>query len=152
MKIRSLIPIIISIGLGIVLAVTACTQPTSPVVPVVTPTPAQTAATTVPAPAPATVTQIVEKDKVYNCLSPQGIQPSVEIKPLAARLDTLDGKVVYVNQGEADPIIMPALWERVKKDYPKTNWKYIATSSFGPSSLEAEVTASAKAVIRGIAW
>ena len=92
------------------------------------------------------------KEKSFACLSPLGIQPPVQISPLAARLDTLDGKVIYVNQGEADPIIMPALWERVQKDYPKTTWKYIASSSFGPAAPEDEVKTTAKAVLRGIAW
>ena len=85
-------------------------------------------------------------------MNPRGVALPVDIKPLAARLDTLDGKVIYVNQGEADPVIMPPLWARVQKDYPKTTWKLIASSSFGPSSVEAEVTANAKAVIRGIGW
>jgi hypothetical protein len=92
------------------------------------------------------------KDKSYNYLDPRGIQPPVQLSSLAKRLDTFDGKTMYVNQGEADPIIMPALWERVQKDYPKANWKYIQTSSFGPSAPETEILQSANAVIRGIAW
>ena len=88
----------------------------------------------------------------YNALNPRGIQPAVDVKPLSPRLDTLKGKVIYVNQGEADPIIMPAMWEMVQRDYPDTTWKYIATSSFGPSTVEADVLAVADAVIRGISW
>jgi hypothetical protein len=91
-------------------------------------------------------------DTKFNCLSPVGIQPPVTIVSLAARLDTIKGKVIYVNQGEADPVIMPALWERVQKDYPDTTWKLIASSSFGPASPEDEVKQNAKAVIRGVAW
>ena len=92
------------------------------------------------------------KDKSYNYLDPRGIQPPVQLSSLAKRLTTFDGMTMYVNQGEADPIIMPALWERVQKDYPKANWKYIQTSSFGPSAPEQEVKDTADAVIRGIAW
>ncbi len=92
------------------------------------------------------------KEKSFACLSPIGIQPPVQISPLAPRLDKFDGKTIYVNQGEADPVIMPALWERVQKDFPKTTWKYIATSSFGPASPEQEVRDTADAVLRGIAW
>ncbi len=92
------------------------------------------------------------KDKSFNYLDPRGIQPPVQLSSLAKRLTTVDGMTMYVNQGEADPIIMPALWERVQKDYPKTNWKYIQTSSFGPSAPEQEVKDTADAVIRGIAW
>jgi hypothetical protein len=76
----------------------------------------------------------------------------VDVKPLAERLDTFDGKTMYVNQGEADPIIMPALWERVQKDFTKTDWTYISTSGFGPTTPEAAVLAAADAVIRGNAW
>ena len=96
--------------------------------------------------------QTTAKEKSYACLSPIGIQPPVQISPLAPRLDKFDGKTIYVNQGEADPIIMPALWERVQKDFPKTTWKYIATSSFGPATTEQEVKDTADAVLRGIAW
>ena len=76
----------------------------------------------------------------------------VNVFPLAERLDTLDGKEGWVNQGEADPIIMPAIWERVQVDFPKTSWHYIATSSFGPTSPEADVVAAADFVIRGNSW
>jgi hypothetical protein len=146
LKKKGLMLIAANLILVLALAISGCSQTTAPQAPVTTTAPPQVTITITPTP------QIVEKDKSYNCMSPLGIAPSVDVKPLAARLDTLAGKVIYVNQGEADPIIMPALWTRVQKDYPNTTWKLIATSSFGPSSLEAEVTASAKAVIRGIAW
>ncbi len=97
---------------------------------------------------PGTVTV----DKQYNALSPRGIQPAIEISSLAERLDSLVGKTVYVNQGEADPIIMPALYERLKEEYPDTNWVLIATSGFGPATPEPDVLENADAVIRGIAW
>ena len=85
-------------------------------------------------------------------MNPRGIQQPVQISALAARLDTIKGKVIYINQGEADPIIMPAIWERVQKEFPDTTWKYIFTSSFGPPTPEDEVKATAKAVVRGISW
>jgi hypothetical protein len=91
-------------------------------------------------------------DRTYNAMNPRGIQQPVQISPLAARLDTIKGKVIYINQGEADPIIMPAIWERVQKEFPDTTWKYIFTSSFGPPTPEDEVKATAKAVVRGISW
>jgi len=91
-------------------------------------------------------------DLTYNVLSPRGIQPAIQINPLAPRLETFDGKVIWVNQGEADPVIMPAVWDRVQKEFPKATWKLIASSSFGPSNPEAEVLDVADAVIRGIGW
>ena len=108
--------------------------------------------TTTSTPTTTTVTQTVEVDKKYNFLSPQGVQLPVQVSALAPRLTTFDGLVMYVNQGEADPITMPALYERVQKDYPKTTWKYIATSGFGPNTPETEVLQTAKGVIRGISW
>jgi hypothetical protein len=143
----NLIPIITSIVLALVLVIMACGQATTPAATTTTPAPATT---TTKAAAPVTTT--VEVDKKYQCLSPQGIQLPVQISPLAPRLTTFDGVVVYVNQGEADPIIMPALWTRVQKDYPKTTWKLIASNQFGSNTPEAEVLSTAKAVIRGISW
>jgi hypothetical protein len=120
--------------------------------PQATNTPTTKPTTTTSSPATTVVTQTVEVDKKYNCLSPQGVQLPVQVSGLSPRLDTFDGKVIYVNQGEADPITMPALWDRVQKDYPKAIWRYIQTSSFGPNAPEQEVLTDAKAVIRGISW
>jgi hypothetical protein len=39
---------------------------------------------------------MAEKDKVYKCLNPVGIQDSVELFPLAPRLDKIDGKTVGI--------------------------------------------------------
>jgi hypothetical protein len=152
LKRKNLILIISSILLAIVFMLSGCSQaPSTPQATntATTPTPTQQSSVSTPT---TPQQQVVYKDQVYNCVSPRGIQLPVTIKTLAPRIDTLEGKVVYVNQGEADPIIMPALWERVQKDYPKTTWKYIASSGFGPNTLEDEVKTSAKAVIRGIAW
>lgn len=141
---KILFSLVSSIILVLLLLITSCT--TSASTPTTTSTkPAATVTVTATA-APVSV------DKKYNVLNPRGVALPVDIKPLAERPDTLDGKVVYVNQGEADPVIMPALWARVQKDYPKATWKYIEASSFGPSRPEADVTANAKAVIRGIGW
>ena len=97
--------------------------------------------------------QTSAKEKSYACLSPIGIQPPVQISPLATRLDTLDGKVIYVNQGEADPIIMPALWERVQKDFPKYNLEIHTDQQFWSlQHLKTKLRQTANAVLRGIAW
>ena len=32
----------------------------------------------------------------YKCLNPVGIQEPIEVKPLAPRLDTIQGKTIYV--------------------------------------------------------
>lgn len=105
-------------------------------------------ATTPAGQTPGTITE----DKQYSVLSPTGIQPAIEISPLATRLDSVVGKTIYVNQGEVEPIIMPALWERLNNEYPDTDWVLIATTGFGPATPEPEVLENANAVIRGIAW
>jgi hypothetical protein len=135
--------------LAVALVVISCTQPSVPAAttqkPAVTSTPTATAI-------PAPTTQVVVKDKTYRAVNPQGDFIPVQIKPLAPRLATLEGAVIYVNQGEADPIIMPALYARLQKDYPKTTWKFIAINGMGPTAPEDEVIKNAKAVIRGNGW
>jgi hypothetical protein len=131
--------------------VTSCTQPQP--TPTPTPTPIITSTPTItPTPTP-TPTPVQVGDKKYNALSPRGVQLPVTIQPLAARLDTIDGKTIYVVQGEADPVIMPALNDYLQKTYPKTKWIYYQpSSSFGPNTPDATTLAEAKAIIRGIAW
>jgi hypothetical protein len=145
---KNLIALLSSISLILILLVTGCTQTVAPQVTTPPPTQQPTVATVTSTPTP----QIVIQDKTYNCLNPQGTQPPVDIKPLAKRLDTLDNKVIWVNQAEADPIIMPALNARLKKEYTKTDWRWIGVSNLGSDTPEADVLANAKAIIKGNAW
>ncbi len=115
-------------------------------------TPTGTAATNAPAPAPVTVTSTVEVDKKYNVLSPRGVQLPVNISPLAARLTTFDGKDMWVTQAEADAVIMPALYDRLVKEYPKAIWHKTESAARGPKQLTADEQKTAAAVIQGIAW
>ncbi len=90
-------------------------------------------------------------DRVYKCLNPVGIQDPVDLYPLAPRLDSLDGKTIYLSQGtggEAE-ILIP-LRKRLQTDYPNVNWKMIASPASGGLSDEDMKTASA--VIRGVVW
>jgi hypothetical protein len=97
-------------------------------------------------------------DKIYNVLDPRGIQPVVKYVGLAPRLTSIAGKTILVDQGEADPVIMPALYERLKTTYPEVNWLYVGLSSFGPEAVEADYYDSVNkkplvdAIIRGNAW
>jgi hypothetical protein len=89
----------------------------------------------------------------YKCLNPQGDFIPVQTVALSPRLDTLNGKTIYVVQGEADPVIMPALFELLKKDYPSTTFVfYKPSSSFGESAVDTDTKADADATIRGIGW
>jgi hypothetical protein len=95
----------------------------------------------------------VAEDKVYQALNPAGIFIPVDTVGLAERLDTINGKTIYLIQGEADPVIMPALNNVVNEDYPNTTWVYYnPVSSFGPGTPDDTVKAEADAVIRGIGW
>jgi hypothetical protein len=143
---RSLL-FIASAILAILLVLTGCTTQKAPVstttAPLTTSTPAAT----------ATPKAVTIQDKTYRTLSPVGNMPPVQLIPLAPRLDTFDGKTVYVVQGEADPIIMPALYDYLLKNYPKTKWVYYQpSSSFGPSEPDATTLKEANAVIRGVNW
>ena len=60
----------------------------------------------------------VEVEKTFKCLNPQGEYMPVETIGLSERLDTLDDKTIYICQGEADPVIMPALYKMLQETYP----------------------------------
>ena len=87
----------------------------------------------------------------YKCLNPVGIQDLVEIFPLAPRLDTIDGKTIYLSiggGGEQD-ITIP-MRKRLPAEYPNVNWKIVAAGRGGAISEEEMKTADA--VIRGVVW
>ena len=72
---------------------------------------------------------------------------------MSPRIDSIAGKTIYVIQGEADPVIMPALAEELLKKYPNTTWVYYnPVASFGSSTPDDTTKAAADAVIRGIGW
>ena len=91
------------------------------------------------------------KDKVYKCLSPVGNRTAVETFPLAPRLDTLDGKEIYLSIcGEPDITI--ALEKKLKMDYPNVNWKTKKTYITDPIPLTEEELKTADGLIQGVAW
>jgi hypothetical protein len=59
-------------------------------------------------------------------LNPRGIQPMIRLIPMAPRLDTLDGKTIYVVDTKY-PLTKPFVQEVynvLKEKYPKTNWVF----------------------------
>jgi hypothetical protein len=147
---KKLIALTASVALVLVLVLSGCggeeATPTPTATPTATPTPTATA------PPTATPTPIPPEIE-YNALSPRGIALPVEIESLAERIDTIDGKTIYIQQGEADPVIMPALYEYAQANYPNTTWVYYQpTSGFGPNNPDSEVRENADAAIRGIGW
>jgi predicted esterase len=92
------------------------------------------------------------RDRVYKCLNPGGIQESVDVEPLAPRLDKLDGKNIVISCQEADPVIMPALVERLKRDFPKVNWRVKDSHETSSISMTPEEMETTDAVVQGVAW
>ena len=104
-------------------------------------------------------------DKTYKALSPTGIFIPVETKALAPRLTTVVGKTIYICQGEADPVIMPALNKLMRTKYPQTTFIYYDRSDFGPNvpgtggassstrqPEDPDILKKVNGVVRGIGW
>ncbi len=90
-------------------------------------------------------------DKVYKCLNPVGIQGTIETFPLAPRLNTLEGKEIWLSiTGEPDITI--ALERKLKRDYPNINWRQKKTYGIVPVELSAEEMKTADGVIQAICW
>jgi len=153
--------------IAVVLVLMACNQAMQPAPITPTPTATQPVPTTTPVQTPTTTPtpQIITQDKTYNALNPAGIFIPVQTKALAPRLTTIEGKTIYVCQGEADPVIMPALYKRLVKDYTKTKFIYYVRSDFGPSVPgpgqvatstnqpdDPDILKKVDGVLRGIGW
>ena len=94
---------------------------------------------------------MAEKDKVYKCLNPVGMMQAVDTFPLAPRIDTFDGKTVYISAA-GEPDIMIPVEERLKREYPNVNWKKKLSYSTGEDPLTDEEMKTADALIQGVAW
>ena len=92
---------------------------------------------------------MVEK---YKCLDPVGIQDPVNLDPLAPRLDTIDGKTIYVciNAGGDQDITIPLL-KKLPADYPNVNWEIKRQFGFS-AELTDEEKNTADAMIAGVIW
>ncbi|MBN2240717.1 MAG: hypothetical protein JW712_13160 [Dehalococcoidales bacterium] len=90
--------------------------------------------------------------KTYKCLNPLGNQEPVDLHPLAPRLDTIEGKTIYVciNAGGDQDITIPLL-KMLPVDYPKVNWKIKRQFGFS-AELTDEEKAEADAMIAGVIW
>jgi hypothetical protein len=88
----------------------------------------------------------------YNCLNPLGIQPPVTLRPLAPRLDRIDGKTIYVciNAGGDQDITIPLL-KRLPADYPNVDWRIKRRFGFS-AELTDEEKKDADAMIAGVIW
>ncbi len=90
-------------------------------------------------------------DKVYKFLNPVGNELPVETFPLAPRLNSIDGKTIWLSiTGEPD-ITLP-LEKQFKAKYPNVDWKIKRTWSITPIPLTEEEEKTADALIMGICW
>jgi hypothetical protein len=94
---------------------------------------------------------MTEKDRVYKCLNPVGIELPIKTYPLAPRLDSLDDKTIHFSiTGEPDITI--ALQKQLKVDYPNVNWTTKKSYMPEPVRLTEEEMKTTDAVILGICW
>jgi hypothetical protein len=85
-------------------------------------------------------------------LNPRGKDSAVELKGLQTpRLDNLTGKTIVLNMGEGSPVIMPALHERFKKEFPNSTIIFQGGPTF-LTAMPAETEKVANLMIMGNAW
>ena len=94
-------------------------------------------------------------EEKITVLSPKGQPPSILLKPMAPRLDTLDGKTVYlVNVGYVGTdTLLKEMEDWFKANMPKVNIVYRMKFGFFPSEdplLWAEIKEKADAMVMGI--
>jgi hypothetical protein len=91
------------------------------------------------------------EDRVYKCLNPVGISLPVETFPLAPRLNTIDGKTLYLSiTGEPD-ITIP-LEKQLKAKYPNVNWKVKKTYGTLPVRLSEEEEKTCDGLLMAVCW
>jgi hypothetical protein len=95
-------------------------------------------------------------EQKITVLSPMGKPPSIELKAMAPRLDTLDGKTVYlVNDGYlSTDILLGEMQAWFKANMPKVNTIYKVKGGGGftaeDPALWAEIKEKADAVVMGM--
>jgi hypothetical protein len=94
-------------------------------------------------------------DHRITVLSPLGTPPAIKLKPMAPRLNTLEGKTIYlIDQGYlgTDNLLKEMIvW--LEKEHPKTNFVFKRlgmTMGPEPPALFAEIKQKADAVIMGL--
>ena len=94
---------------------------------------------------------MAEKERIYKCLNPVGMQMPVKTFSLAPRLDSLDGKTIHLSIcGEPD-ITIP-LEKRLKGDYPHINWTVKKTYGIDPRRMSEEEMKTTDGSILGVCW
>lgn len=57
-----------------------------------------------------------------SILNPAGTPPPVRLVPMAPRLDTIDGKTIYVVGISFTEPVIPVLHKLLQERFPKTTW------------------------------
>ena len=97
-----------------------------------------------------------DAEQKITVLSPIGIPPDIQLKPMAPRLDTLDGKTVYlVNDGYlGTDILLGEMQAWFKANMPEVNTIYKVKGGGGftaeDPALWAEIEEKADAVVMGM--
>ena len=94
-------------------------------------------------------------DKI-TVLNPLGVPPTVQLKPQAKRLDSLDGKTIYfVNDGYiGTEILLPVMMDWFKEKYPTANLVYKRKGGMGfaaeDPALFEEINQKGDAMVIGL--
>jgi len=100
--------------------------------------------------------QVNAEGQKITVLSPIGIPPEIQLKTMAPRLDTLDGKTVYlVNDGYlGTDILLKEMEDWFRANMPKVNIVYRMKGGRGFTAedpgLWAEIKEKANAVVMGM--
>ena len=95
-------------------------------------------------------TQAVQVANVkLTVLNPLGTPPPIKLKAMAPRLDTLDGKTIYVdNNGyPGTSILLPELIAVMKEKFPNTKFIYNAKPAGSIMPAEGPAVGEADALI-----
>ena len=86
-------------------------------------------------------------------LNPRGVAPPIRLVPMAPRLDTINGKTIYIiNIGFGDTFL-PETQKVLAERYPKANWVFKRkTGSYfdDDPKLWAEIKEKGNAMIMGV--
>ena len=89
------------------------------------------------------------KEPVLTVLNPLGTPPPIKLKAMAPRLDTLEGKTIYVdNDGfPGTSVLLPELIKVMKEKYPTTKFIYHEKPAGTISTTEDPAAGKADAMI-----
>jgi len=93
------------------------------------------------------------QEQKISIVNPRGELPAIRLVPMAPRLDTLEGKTVYLIAVSFAVPLMPELQKLLSERYPRTTWvlKEKAGSYFDDDpKLWAEAKEKSNAVIMGV--